>query len=708
MSNFTSQSSLLNLAPKVTSAQTSSSKSDFYASDESASSFLASLVQALDESGELLPENLQITEKELMQEFMQTQNALFGGVSEEQKTSIFESLSFMQVLGVLEDLQINASDVKLSSLLPQTQDFLQTQSNLDALKGAKSLNELLQIAKNLNLEVSNIKIDRIFELKSNFPNLDKANFFSANVESVFKEFLNTKIADIIKHNENKFSTQNTKHKTQSATNLLSKALQTLADDDSDTLLKNELKNAVQKSLETLVESDELNLKAQKPLQSVDKESQKLEFVSEKTSKIELNNEKQEVLSTQPKVSATPEKVATISQSPKEQGFKELVKNAVPNNEIQKETKTEPAKTLTPSSTEQTNAQNKAVLSAGASEILSENVKNKALKKELEKLEKNEKESKIIGKESVQKELKSTAPSQNTTPNLSEKSPLHTADKANLDEKLAKQSEPKAEPKAEPKSVAKDLNLNAQSKNIQTQESAGKEFKAEFSAPKESSTLPNGENKTNASSTMNLESIMNKAQNKFSDLNANSNGAGSQNFSQSENKGFASQQNSAESDMNLNFSVGDDNSELNSLIKDLSQVSRSELKSEVNVKETFSRFAQDFKEQMQNYKSPITRFNITLNPSNLGEVEVTLIQRGSNLHINFNSNTNTMNLFIQNQAEFKNSLVNMGFTGLEMNFSDQSKKDKQQQGKNRSGYGFKDELSTNENSSNVEIILAKYF
>ena len=112
--------------------------------------------------------------------------------------------------------------------------------------------------------------------------------------------------------------------------------------------------------------------------------------------------------------------------------------------------------------------------------------------------------------------------------------------------------------------------------------------------------------------------------------------------------------------------------------------------------------------MQNYKSPITRFNITLNPSNLGEVEVTLIQRGSNLHINFNSSTNTMNLFIQNQAEFKNSLVNMGFTGLEMNFSDQSKKDKQQQGKNRSGYGFKDELNTNENNTNLEIILARYF
>ena len=161
---------------------------------------------------------------------------------------------------------------------------------------------------------------------------------------------------------------------------------------------------------------------------------------------------------------------------------------------------------------------------------------------------------------------------------------------------------------------------------------------------------------------------------------------------------------------IDFGISsDDNSELNAALKDLSQVSRSELKSDLNLKETFRNFAQDFKEQMQTYKPPITRFNITLNPSNLGEVEVTLVQRGQNLHISFNTNTSTMNLFIQNQAEFKNSLVNMGFTGLEMNFSDQSKKDRQQQGKNRSGYGFKEEFENiNPQNTALEFVLAKYF
>jgi len=82
-----------------------------------------------------------------------------------------------------------------------------------------------------------------------------------------------------------------------------------------------------------------------------------------------------------------------------------------------------------------------------------------------------------------------------------------------------------------------------------------------------------------------------------------------------------------------------------------------------------------------------RFNITLNPLNLGEVEIMMVNRGNNLHINFNSNTQTMNLFLQNQAEFKNSLVNMGFTELEMNFSDQNQQKKEQGQKSYKGSKF---------------------
>lgn len=693
MSNLTSQSSLLNLTPK---AEVKGNSSKSYADDESASSFLATLVQALDETGELLPQNLQITQKEIMQEFALQQNALFGELSEEQKISIFDSLSFMQVLSVLENLQIGVADVKFSNLSTQTQQFLQTQSNLEALKGARNLDELLQIAKNLNLEVSNVKIDKIFELKGAFPNLAKANFFSDSTNSVFKEFLNTKISDIIKGNENKFNTHSTKNKTtQSTTNLLSKALQTLAnDDDSDILLKNEVKNAIQKSLETLTDSEDTNLKNQKPLQNLtSKEAEKPLFTSQNTDKIQPNNEKQEVLNTQPKVSATQEKVDLTSQSPKGQSFEELVKNVVSNEDKQTKPNAQPAKTTATLNTEQTQIQNNAVSSAVASEILGENVK--ALKKEIKEK---------IAKEPAQTEPKSTQ-GEKITLNSSEK-PLTPKEK--IDEKLlAKQTEPKAElsVKAESKSTLKEVNLNTLNKSTLTQESAkSKEVKAEFGTAKESINLPNTESKTN---NVYFESVLSKAQSKFSDLNSNLNlnNTNNQNVNQSQNKDFAS---SIESETNINFSTND-NSELNAALKDLSQVSRSELKSDLNLKETFRNFAQDFKEQMQTYKPPITRFNITLNPSNLGEVEVTLVQRGQNLHISFNTNTSTMNLFIQNQAEFKNSLVNMGFTGLEMNFSDQGKKDRQQQGKNRSGYGFKEEFENiNPQNTALEFVLAKYF
>ncbi|WP_027306027.1 flagellar hook-length control protein FliK, partial [Campylobacter cuniculorum] len=161
------------------------------------------------------------------------------------------------------------------------------------------------------------------------------------------------------------------------------------------------------------------------------------------------------------------------------------------------------------------------------------------------------------------------------------------------------------------------------------------------------------------------------------------------------------------DLNANHTHKDSTDELHSLVKDLSKTSQNQVKNPINTKETLQYFSQDLKEALEQYKAPITRLNITLNPSNLGEVEVTLVQRGNNLHINFNSNTNAMNLFIQNQAEFKNSLVNMGFTGLEMNFSDQNKKEQNSgQGKNKSG--LKNLENADDSKVNLELVLAKYF
>jgi len=121
-----------------------------------------------------------------------------------------------------------------------------------------------------------------------------------------------------------------------------------------------------------------------------------------------------------------------------------------------------------------------------------------------------------------------------------------------------------------------------------------------------------------------------------------------------------------------------------------------------LRQTFSSFAQNLKEQVENYKPPMMKIQMALNPKNLGEVDVTLINRGNNLHINFTSSPQTLNLFIQNQAEFKNSLVNMGFTNLEMNFSQNGEKNRQEFA-NSENYEAYDE----EEENLVEIVLPNY-
>ena len=135
------------------------------------------------------------------------------------------------------------------------------------------------------------------------------------------------------------------------------------------------------------------------------------------------------------------------------------------------------------------------------------------------------------------------------------------------------------------------------------------------------------------------------------------------------------------------SEGSENSELNAMAKDVISNAKAQTRNFQAVRETFDNFSSNLKEQVAAYKSPFMRFNITLNPLNLGEVEITMVNRGNNLHINFSSNTQTMNLFLQNQAEFKNSLVNMGFTELEMNFSDQNQQKKEQGQKSYKGSKF---------------------
>lgn len=686
MASLTSQNSFLNLSPKAEFTATgANSATPFVAEDGDAPSFLNALVQALDESNEFLPQDLQVSDEALLQDLALSfqKGSLLGEV---EQNALFENLSFMQILSVLENLQIQASEVKLGNLSTQMQQLVQTQSNLDALKGAKNISELLDIAKSLNLKVTNVKIEQIGEFKTHFPNLNKANFFTQNLESVFKEFLNTKISTLIKENESKLTNHSAPKSTkQSQPNLLAKVLQSVSDDDTS-VLKSEPKSTTPKLSELLDTADELQSKTSKtPLNS--DETQNL---STKPAKVELASNKglenvAKATLSEPSAALKDEK-PLLNEQPKSTPAKEMLAN---------ETKQTLANALDskPQSEPKTFA---SILTQNAPSLKS--VVNQAQQENSLKENKDSKESKISPKES--KETKSE---------LSQKFAFNDEKLVVKDEKITqsvlKANEPQVQ-KAQspqiqpitPKTQPKAQN-SVESKGTTSKESFEKSLQSELSKENLSTNATN--TSVESKNPTNLESLMSKLQSK---LNADTTSTASvQTLSERQSEQVAKAD-------EIDFGISsDDNSELNAALKDLSQVSRSELKSDLNLKETFRNFAQDFKEQMQTYKPPITRFNITLNPSNLGEVEVTLVQRGQNLHISFNTNTSTMNLFIQNQAEFKNSLVNMGFTGLEMNFSDQSKKDRQQQGKNRSGYGFKEEFENiNPQNTALEFVLAKYF
>nr|WP_207307280.1 flagellar hook-length control protein FliK [Campylobacter sp. CFSAN093225] len=596
MSNLAPQNDVLNLTPSKTSNTSSSfsktSKNKEHESSDSKNStqddtesFLNSLLNSIDETNEFLPDHMKISQKEVVSEAMNRLQK--GAFDESDKISIFESASFMQILSLLDKLKTDTADVKLANLSTQLSSLIKTEANFNALKGASNLSELLDIAKDLGLNVKNIKVDRLLDLKATFPNLDKADFFKGAVDNVFKEIINNKISNVSKNLNHNL--ENTTHTTSTH------STQKTNSKDSGSLLSQTLKN----------------------LDSI---------LSSKESKHEKND----------KVKSKIEEDTTDT--------KNTLKN-IKNDEF--------AKNLT----EELNIKDKKNQD-------SLNKDNKDLNKDFNKeLNKNQ-EKNNLNQENIQDQNKNL---KNNDQNLN-------LDK-NLNKEIVKDTQ-----KLVSNLTQKDFNLNKEPKNNNKE---NKDIKQNFFDQK-----------------LNFENL-NKTQvvqNKENNANFNNNTTNKETFTQEQTKTHSE---------NVDKNSLD---ELNSLVKDLNKVTQNNARN-ITPKETLQYFSQDLKEAVDQYKAPITKLSITLNPNNLGEVEVTLIQRGNNLHINFNSNANAMNLFIQNQAEFKNSLVNMGFTGLEMNFSDQGKREQNQnQGKNRSGYGFKDALDGKNESEkvNLELVLAKYF
>ena len=584
MSNLAPQNDVLNLTPSKTSTTSNSfsktSKNKEYESSDSKNStqddtesFLNSLLKSIDETNEFLPDHMKIGQKEVVNEVMNRLQK--GAFDESDKISIFESASFMQILSLLDKLKTDTADVKLANLSTQLSSLIKTEANFNALKGASNLSELLDIAKDLGLNVKNIKVDRLLDLKATFPNLDKADFFKGAVNNVFKEIINNKISNVSKNLN--YNLQNTTHTTSTH------STQKTNSKDSGSLLSQTLKN-----LDSILSSKESKHEKKDKVKSKIEEDaadakniKNDEFAKNLTEELNIKDKK--------------------NQDNLNKEYKDLNKDF--NKELNK---------------------------------------NQGDMQEQNKNLKNNNQNLIFDKNSNKETVKDT---QNLASNLTQK----------------------------------DFSLNKEVKNNNKE---NKDIKQNFF-----------DQKLNFENLNKTQVVQNKENNA--------------NFNNNTNKETFTQEQTKTHSENVDKNSLD---ELNSLVKDLNKVIQNNARN-ITPKETLQHFSQDLKEAVDQYKAPITKLSITLNPNNLGEVEVTLIQRGNNLHINFNSNTNAMNLFIQNQAEFKNSLVNMGFTGLEMNFSDQGKREQNQnQGKNRSGYGFKDALEGKNESEkvNLELVLAKYF
>uniref|UniRef100_UPI00366CC4ED flagellar hook-length control protein FliK n=1 Tax=Campylobacter coli TaxID=195 RepID=UPI00366CC4ED len=627
MSNLAPQNDVLNLTPNKTSTTSSSfsktSKNKEHESSDSKNStqddtesFLNSLLKSIDETNEFLPDHMKIGQKEVVNEVMSRLQK--GAFDESDKISIFESASFMQILSLLDKLKTDTADVKLANLSTQLSSLIKTEANFNALKGASNLSELLDIVKDLGLNVKNIKVDRLLDLKATFPNLDKADFFKGAVDNVFKEIINNKISNVSKNlNHNLQNTTHTTstHSTQKTNSKDSGSLlsQTLKNLDS-ILSSKESKHEKNDKVKSKIEEDVTD--AKNTLKNIKND----EFAKNLTEELNIKDKKNQ------------------DNLNKDNNLKDLIKD----------------------STKQDKNSNKEL-------------KDNASTQELTNLKDLNKENKDLNKDFNKELNKNQGDMQGQNKNLKNNNQNLNLDK-NLNKEIVKDTQNLVS-----NLTQKDFNLNKELKNNNKE---NKDIKQNFF-----------DQKLNFENLNKTQVVQNKENNA--------------NFNNNTNKETFTQEQTKTHSENVDKNSLD---ELNSLVKDLNKVTQNNARN-ITPKETLQYFSQDLKEAVDQYKAPITKLSITLNPNNLGEVEVTLVQRGNNLHINFNSNTNAMNLFIQNQAEFKNSLVNMGFTGLEMNFSDQGKREQNQnQGKNRSGYGFKDALDGKNESEkvNLELVLAKYF
>ncbi len=135
------------------------------------------------------------------------------------------------------------------------------------------------------------------------------------------------------------------------------------------------------------------------------------------------------------------------------------------------------------------------------------------------------------------------------------------------------------------------------------------------------------------------------------------------------------------------------------------------------KQMIKYISSDVKTALEDYKSPFTRIKVQLNPQKLGEVDLTVIQRGKNLHVNISSNNTAINTLSMNVNELKVQLSNNGINNATLNFNNSSQHGDQQasqqqnhqnERKAEDEYNYFESEETNEEIlSSLEIVVPNY-
>ncbi len=136
------------------------------------------------------------------------------------------------------------------------------------------------------------------------------------------------------------------------------------------------------------------------------------------------------------------------------------------------------------------------------------------------------------------------------------------------------------------------------------------------------------------------------------------------------------------------------------------------------KQMLKYLSQDVKSAIEDYKSPFTRVKVQLNPQRLGEIDLTIVQRGKNLHINLSSNNTAINTLAMNANDLKVQLNNNGINNASLNFNSNPQGDNSQAGQQEQHrqnqqradeeYNYFESQESNEDVlSSLEIVVPHY-